>query len=176
LTIRKTAAGHAFKRGQGRAVWFLGGLLTWKAVGSDTQGHYELVEQLGKRGFASPIHTHERETEGFYILEGNVSFILGSKTISATPGSFLYVPQQTKHGFVVESEEAKFLVLISPSGLESFFDEIGKPAKSLTLPPPLESTPSPEQIEAVAVKYGQKFFGPPPTPDLNRQRKVDLKI
>ncbi len=171
MTVRQTAAGYAFKQGEGRALWFLGGLLTWKAVGSDTEAHYELVEQLGKRGFAAPVHTHERETEGFYVLEGDVTFILGSKIIPSTVGAFLYVPQGTKHAFVVESEEAKFLTLISPSGLQSFFDELGKPAKALTLPPSSESMPSPEQIEAVAVRHGQKFFGPPPSPRSKRKEK-----
>ncbi len=168
MTVRQTVAGYALKEGEGRAVWFFGGLLTWKAVASNTGGHYELVEQLGRRGFAAPVHMHELETEAFYVLEGEMTFVLGSKIIPATAGSFLYVPQQTKHAFVIESEEAKFLALASPPGLEPFVNELGKPAKTLTLPPLSESMPSPTQIEAAALKHGQKFFGPPPTPGASR--------
>ncbi len=174
MTVRQTVAGYALEQGEGRAVWFFGGLLTWKAVGSKTGGHYELVEQLGRRGFAAPVHMHDRETEAFYVLEGEMTFVLGNKTIPASAGSFLYVPQQTKHAFVIESDEAKFLALASPPGLEPFVDELGKPAKALTLPPPSESMPSPTQIEAAALKHGQKFFGPPPAPSANREKKIGL--
>ncbi len=170
MTVRQTLAGHALKPGEGRAVWFFGGLLTWKAVGRDTEGRFEVVEQWGKRGFAAPIHLHERETEAFYVLEGEMTFVLGDKNIPAAAGSFLYVPQQTKHAFVIESDEAKFLALASPSGLEPFVDELGKPAKALTLPPPSMSMPSPEQIEAAAVRYEQKFFGPPLSPGARREK------
>ncbi len=106
------------------------------------------------------------------MLEGEMTFVLGSKTVPGTAGSFVYVPQRLKHAFVIESEEARFLALASPSGLEPFVDELGKPAKAHTLPPPSESIPSPEQIEAAAVKYGQKFFGPPLTPGALRQKKI----
>ena len=171
MTVRQTEAGYTLKDGEGRAVWFFGGLLTWKAVSGDTEGHYELVEQLGRRGFAAPVHIHERETEAFYVLEGEMTFVLGSKTISAAAGSFVYVPQRTRHAFVVESEEAKFLALASPPGLEPFVDELGKPAMSPKLPSLSENMPSPEQIERVATKYGQKFFGPPLAPRSSQQRK-----
>lgn len=171
MTVRQTTAGYSLKNGEGRDVWFFGGLVTWKAVGGNTDGRFEFVEQFGRRGFAAPVHLHEREIEAFYVLEGEMTFVLGSKIIPATAGSFLYVPQQTKHAFVIESEEAKFLALASPPALEPFVDELGKPAKAHTLPPLSESMPSPEQIASVAAKYGQKFFGPPPAPRISQQRK-----
>jgi mannose-6-phosphate isomerase-like protein (cupin superfamily) len=172
MTVPQTSGGYALKHGEGRAVWFFGGLLTWKAVGRDTEGRYEFVEQWGKRGFAAPVHLHEREAEAFYVLDGEMTFVLGNKNVPATAGSFLYVPQQTKHAFVIESEDARFLALASPSGLEPFVNELGKPAKALTLPPPSESMPSPQQIEAAALKHGQKFFGPPPTPGPKQLKKI----
>ncbi len=174
MTVRQTVGGYVLNQGEGRAVWFFGGLLTWKAVGRDTEGRYEVVEQWGKRGFAAPIHLHERETEAFYVLDGEMTFVLGDKNVLATAGSFLYVPKQTKHAFVIESEEAKFLALASPSGLEPFVNELGKPAKALTLPPLSESMPPPAQIEAAATRHGQKFFGPPLIPRANRQKKISL--
>ncbi len=146
MTVRQTAAGYALKDGEGRAVWFLGGLVTWKATGSNTEGRFELVEQSGRRGFAAPVHIHEREIEAFYVLEGEMTFVLGPKTISATAGSFLYIPQQTKHAFVIESEEAKFLALASPPALERFVDELGTPAKTTKLPPLSQPMPSPERL------------------------------
>ncbi len=128
------AAGYALQGSEGRAIWFMGGLLTWKAVSNDTGGRFELVEQLCPRGFAAPFHVHEREAEGFYVLEGEVTFVIGSRTLRASPGSFAFVPGNVKHAFRVNSPVAKFLTLITPSGVESFFEELSEPAKARTLP------------------------------------------
>ncbi len=163
MTFAESIA-YALKSGEGRPIWFLGGLLTWKVVSVNSKGQYELVEQRGAHGFGAPIHLHERETEGFYVLKGDMTFILNDNKIEASPGDFFFVPSGTKHAFVVDSSEATFLTTIAPSGLEAFFNELGEPAKALILPATSEGVPSPKQIEAVAVKYGQKIFGPPPVP------------
>ncbi len=155
---------YALKSGEGRPLWFLGGLLTWKVVSVNTKGQYEMVEQRGAHGFGPPIHSHERETEGFYVLKGDMTFILDNKKIYASDGDFLFVPSGAKHAFVVDSKEARFLTIVAPPGLGSFVDELAEPAKALRLPPRSIGVPSPKQIEAVAVKYGQKVFGPPPAP------------
>lgn len=164
MSIREATNGYVLKRDEGRAIWFLGGLLTWKAVGEDTGGQYELVEQLGPHGFAAPIHSHVREAEGFYVVEGEVTFILGDQRVEAPAGTFVFVPPNAKHGFVVESPEARFLTFITPAGLEAFFDELSEPAKARTLPPPLEGPLDAQQIETVMTRYDQKMFGPPPAP------------
>jgi quercetin dioxygenase-like cupin family protein len=156
--------GYALKSGQGRPVWFLGGLLAWKVARINTRGQYEMVEQRGAHGFGAPIHLHERETEAFYILSGDMTFVLDSRKIRASDGYFLFVPSGAKHAFVVDSKEATFLTVIAPPGLESFFDELGEPAKALKLPPKSVGIPSLEQLEAAARKYGQKILGPPPSP------------
>ncbi len=43
-------------------------------------------------------------------------------------GSFLYLPRDTKHSFVVESPVARFLTLCIPANLEAFMDELSEPA------------------------------------------------
>lgn len=157
--------GYALARDEGRAIWFLGGLLTWKAVAENTAGAYGLVEQLGPRGFAAPVHLHEREAEGFYVLEGEVSFILEDERLQASAGSFVYVPPSARHAFVVESQHAKFLTFINPARpFEDFVEELSEPAKSRTIPSPPAGPPDVARIEAAAAKYGQKILGPPPAP------------
>jgi quercetin dioxygenase-like cupin family protein len=170
MTFAESIA-YALKSGQGRSIWALGGLLTWKVVSVNTKGQYEMVEQRGAHGFGAPVHSHERETEGFYVLKGDMTFVLDNKKVYASDSDFLFVPSGARHAFVVDSKEAKFLTVIAPAGLEAFFDELGEPAKALRVPPKSVSIPSPAQIEAIAVKYGQKVLGPPPTPrDLSRPK------
>ncbi len=164
MTFAESIA-YALKAGQGRPIWFFGGLLTWKVVSVNSKNQYEFVEQRGRHGFGAPVHSHERETEGFYVLNGDMTFILDNKKIYTSAGDFLFVPSGAKHAFVVDSKEARFLTIIAPPGLEAFFDELGEPAKALKLPPLSRGRPLPAAtLQAVAAKYGQKVFGPPPAP------------
>jgi len=163
MTDREETKGYVLRRNEGRAVWFLGGLLTWKALARDTGGQYGLVEQLGGRGFAAPVHLHEGDAEGFYVLEGQLAFVLDAERVEASAGDFVYVPPKVKHAFVVESPQARFLTFINPAmPFEAFVDELSVPADSRTLPPP--SMPDPERLDAAAAKYGQQIVGPPPAP------------
>ena len=164
MSLPEEAAGYVLKKDEGRGIWFLDALLTWKALAKDTDGQWELVEQWGPRGFAAPLHSHHREAEGFYLLEGAVDFVLGEDRLPAAKGAFMFVPPGTKHSFVVESDEAKFLTLISPASLEGFFDELGRPAAEVALPPRHDGPPDIERFDRVATSYGQQTFGPPPTP------------
>lgn len=164
MSIREATNGYVLKRDEGRAIWFLDALLTWKATGANTDGQWELVEQLGPHGFGPPVHSHDRETEGFYIIEGELSFILGEERLSAPAGSFVYIPPATKHAFVVESSQAKFLTIVAPAALEPFLDELSVPAAARRLPGPLAQPLDVERFAAAAAKYGQKMHGPPPAP------------
>ena len=143
----------------GRALWFLDGLVVWKALGADTGGRYELVEQVGAAGYAAPLHTHGGETEGFYVVQGELTMVVGDTRFTAGAGAFGYVPIGVPHAFRVESQSATFLTFITPPGLEGYFEELGEVAKARTLPPPGLKLPTDEQILAVATKYGTKILG-----------------
>ena len=107
------------KEGEGQARWWLGGLVTVKATGKQTDGHYALVEVLDPEG-PQPLHVHHREDEGFWILEGEVTFEVGEQSIKASPGSFVFGPKNIPHRYTVESGPARMLFLYSPAGFEEF--------------------------------------------------------
>lgn len=46
----RSVTGYGVGGDEGRALWFLGGLVMWKAVGADTGGQCGLVEQAGAAG------------------------------------------------------------------------------------------------------------------------------
>ena len=159
------ATAYVHGPGEGRALWFLGGLVAWKAITATTQGHFELIEQRGRRGFAAPVHAHDQEAEGFYVLEGELAFMLGDDRRQAPAGSFVFVPPTTPHAFVVESTEARFLTIITPPGrFEAFVEEIAESAPSRDLPPPDSRPPDIARIDAAAARHGQQIMGPPPAP------------
>lgn len=158
----KAETGFGVGGDEGRALWFLDGLVVWKALGADTAGRYELVEQLGAGGYEAPLHTHGGETEGFYVVEGDLTMVVGDLRFHAGAGAFGYVPIGVPHAFKVDSPMAKFLTFITPPGLEGYFEELGQVATARTLPPPGLVLPSDAQINAVANKYGTTILGPFP--------------
>ena len=78
-------------------------------------------------GDGPPLHTHERQGESWYVLEGSLRFKLGSTIHGAAAGSFVYAPAGTPHCFQnVGDTPARLLVLFSPSGMETFLDHFAE--------------------------------------------------
>src|SRR5215210_1655114 len=151
--------------GEGEALWGDGLLATIKANGEQTDGRSSLVEILAPDGYGSALHVHHREDEGFWILEGELTFYVGDQTIKAHPGSFLFGPKDVPHAFTVDSGPAKLLFVLSPAGLEAGIREMGEPARSLTVPPQPEEPPDEAEMErlaAIGARYGAEIVGPPP--------------
>src|SRR5829696_2811004 len=156
----------ALGAGEGEALWGDGLLATIKVNGEQTDGRSSLVEILAPDGYGSGLHVHHREDEGFWILEGELTFYVGEKTIKAQPGSFLFGPKDVPHAFRVDSGPARLLFILSPAGMEAGIREMGEPAKSLSIPPPPEEPPDEAEmgrLMAIATKYGGEMLGPPPS-------------
>jgi mannose-6-phosphate isomerase-like protein (cupin superfamily) len=167
LLNREDAARRTFAHepGEGEAWWWFGVLATIKATAEQTDGRYALVEILAPDGYGSVLHVHHQEDEGFYILEGEMTFYVGEQTIKARPGSYLFGPKDVPHAFIVDSGPAKLLFVFSPAGLEAGIREMGEPARSLTVPPQPEEEPDEAEMErmaAIAARYGAEILGPPP--------------
>ena len=146
--------------GEGEALWFRNHLISFKAVGQDTGGAYTPFELTvaPAPSVGAPPHVHGNEDEGFYVLEGELEILLEDRMVHATAGSYVYSPKGQLHGFVNPgTTPGKVVVLLSPSGLEKYFQELSRPAESLTLPPPPSSPPDVEHMIAVARKYNIDF-------------------
>ncbi len=59
--------------------WTMGYLMTWLAEGKDTGGCFSLVDVVVPKGTEPPPHTHSREDEAYYILEGEITFQVGRR-------------------------------------------------------------------------------------------------
>jgi len=151
--------------GEGEAWWWVGLLATIKANGEQTGGRYSLVEILAPDGYGSVLHVHHREDEGFWILEGELTFYVGDQIIKAHPGSFLFGPKDVPHAFTVDSGPARLLFVLSPAGFEDLVRDMGEPARALTVPPQPEAPPSEaemQQMAAIGARHGVEILGPPP--------------
>jgi mannose-6-phosphate isomerase-like protein (cupin superfamily) len=147
---------------QGRALWHFNALLTFKALGAETNGQFWALEGLADHNMAVPLHAHSREDEIWYVLEGEIAFTVGNETQIGGPGSFVYIPRHMPHTFQIRSATARWFGIGLPAGLDEWFFETGEPAQSLTLPPPPTSPPDVEAIIASLKAYGTETLGPPP--------------
>ena len=162
LNAEGEAASRTFAHepGEGEARWWFDGLATIKATKEQTGGHYTLVEVLEPEG-EGPLHVHYREDEGFWVLEGQLTFEVGEETIKAGPGSFVFGPKDVPHRFTVESGPARLLFILSPAGFEEFVYATSEPAKEHALPPAPEGPPSEAEMEhlrALARQYGGELL------------------
>ena len=117
-------------------------------------------------GLATPMHRHENEEEGFYIVDGAVTVFADGVEHELRPGGFAFVPRGTPHAFRLDSAEATLLLVISPgnAGHEPMFREMGEPATASVLPPMPSGPVDPAVLAAIAGRHGTSIVGPPPLP------------
>jgi mannose-6-phosphate isomerase-like protein (cupin superfamily) len=147
---------------KGRALWHLGALLTFKALGAETNQQFWALEGLADRHMAVPLHAHSREDEIWYVLDGEIAFTIGDETVIGGPGSFVYIPRTVPHTFQIRSDTARWFGIGTPAGLDQWFFETGEPAQALTLPPAPAGPRDVGAIIASLIAYGTQTLGPPP--------------
>jgi quercetin dioxygenase-like cupin family protein len=143
------------KPGEGRTVAVVGDVYRFLATGEDTNGKYALWEAIVPPGGGPPPHVHSREEEGFYVLQGEITFTVNGERIVAGPGTFANMPVGTQHSFKNDSDRpARMLISVAPAGLEKMFFEVGVPldeGATSALPPTNEEI---ERLLAAAPRYG----------------------
>jgi quercetin dioxygenase-like cupin family protein len=160
--MKDTATPPFFRaKGEGKHIWFLGGLMTVKAAGAETGDALAVMENLLPAGFATPLHVHRDADEPYYVLEGEVTFYCEGEAYRAGPGSFLFLPRGVPHAFrLSEAGPARLLILTLPGGFEDFVEDAGTQAAQPGLPPPAPIDLS--ALPATAARHGIDILGPPP--------------
>ena len=149
-TIEKTAP-----------LWFIDNLARIHVDGDDVDGHFGLVEAVGREGDMPPLHVHHSAEELFYVLEGEVTvFVAGAEPRTLGPGESALGPRGIPHVYRVETPTARWLAAASPAGFEAFVREVSRPAERDELPPQDGST-DPAVLAEVAARYDIEILGPP---------------
>ena len=129
----------------------MGGLGVRFMIGGDQSGGgFALVEHpIAPHVLAAPMHTHEREDEYTYVLEGEIVVQVGEEFRIAAPGDLVFKPRAIPHAFWNAGDEpARALEIISPAGFERYFAEIAP-----HLPPSHTGPPDEEALGAIMAKY-----------------------
>ena len=98
------------------------------------------MEFSTSRAPSVPLHTNDRWDTGFYILDGEYSFVVADETVAASPGTWVYVPRETPHAWRCQAGE-------------SVPDRTRLPARS---------EPDVGALSSTAARYGIRIVGPPP--------------
>ena len=149
----------AVPSGEGEARWWFGSLAVIKATAADTGGQMTIVEVTEAPGAEAPLHVHHREDEGFWVLEGDVTFQVGDTTIEAHPGDYAFGPRHIPHRYTVGDTGCRMLFICTPAGFENLVIAMSEPAGSRTLPPPSEEEPDLKRIAAIAEAHGAELLG-----------------
>lgn len=135
-----------------------------KATKNDTRGIYSLFVSTVPPGEGVPIHTHLKEDEAYYLLDGiwEMYDIDNHETHTVGPDTYVYVPMGLNHGFKnISDKPARLVLLITPGGLEGFFEGIGQIIDDpKNPPPPLSGPPDFAKAAQVAAKYNITFIIP----------------
>jgi quercetin dioxygenase-like cupin family protein len=152
---------YSLARDEGDAVWMFDSLDTIKAGGGRTEGRFSLVEFLDFEGSSVPLHVNGGWDQGFYILDGEYTFIIEDDTLTASTGSWIFVPCNTQHAWRCDSSEGRVLTVTVPGGLEAFYRQVGDSVSDrIKLPP--RSEPDVDALTAAAAQHGITIVGPPP--------------
>lgn len=133
----------ACRAAEGEGRWWLGALATIKVATPAVT----LVEVQDPPHAETPLHVHHNEDEGFWMLEGAVTFEAGGEVVKATPGDFVFGPRDIPHRYRVGPSGSRMLFIFTPGGFEGFIRATSAPAKSRGLPPP-EIKPDWEAVTA----------------------------
>lgn len=124
--------------------------VVFKVFSEETGGGLSIVEHpLAPRGLGAPLHTHTREDEYSYVLEGRIGVQLGEDVLTLGVGDLVLKPRGVPHTFWNPTDEpACLLEIITPGGFEGYFRRVAE------IVPPATDGPDLEALGRVAGEYG----------------------
>ena len=125
-----------------------------------SNGQVLIMRSDTARGNAVPVHVHQREDEIFLVLGGTLTVWAGEQRRELGDGGVAVLPKGIPHTYLVTSQTATILEVITPGGLEQAFREAGW---DLRTPPPEGWACTPRAVATAMAKLGCTILGPPPS-------------
>jgi quercetin dioxygenase-like cupin family protein len=142
----------------GQHIAFTGDIYSILAFKDDTGGTYSLIEAKVFPDGGPGSHIQTREHEGFYIIDGTITFNVEGKEIIAKSGTFVNVPPNASHSFKNNTDAiAKMLIVLAPGGMENLFIEAGKKVLDTTIKPSPMTEEDFKNFSRLFSKYGVKL-------------------
>jgi quercetin dioxygenase-like cupin family protein len=97
-----------------------GSAIELKVESSQSGGDYGAVLWKVRAGEEPPLHTHSREDELVFVVEGKLVARVGDNRVEVGPGAYAALPRGIPHTIEVVGDQATLLVSFVPGGLERF--------------------------------------------------------
>jgi steroid delta-isomerase-like uncharacterized protein len=158
MSVQEMALKASISKPGEQAMRFFGVPTQIRATTESTGGAFALTESWEMPvGFCSPYHTHTREDESFYVLDGEIAFVVDGEWHRANTGTFVFGPRNLAHGFkVVGNRPARMLLMASPGGFDHFVLELAGPLGEPAGPPDMA------KVMEAAARFGIQIHGPLP--------------
>ena len=153
---------YSLARDEGEAVWMFDALDTIKADADHTGGAFSVIEFLDFQGSSVPLHINETWDRGFYVLDGEYTFVIEDRSQVASAGTWVFVPRKTRHAWRCNAPRGRILNVTVPAGFERFYRHVGQSVTDRAQLP-AKTEPEGESLSVVAAQYGIAVVGPPPT-------------
>lgn len=142
--------GRSTDRSTRTAFPLLGADIAPVATERDTGGAYELIESTVAPGGGSPLHALHGD-KVFYVLEGEITLVLGDAEHAGRPGVAVHVPAGTPHCYRNASgAPARMLVLTSGAGHVAFLRGMSELAA--------DGPPAPDAVAAHAAAHDVRLL------------------
>ena len=145
LLLRNRPA-YTLDRSTAPAMWLVGCLWLIQATGVQTGNRCSFLEQVMPEGLGPPAHFHPLAIEGFYVVEGTITFHVDGKTLRAEAGTIIHLPRMIPHTFTIDSETTRVLNWYAPAGNELHVISLARGAEERRLPT-FEESPPPKNDE-----------------------------
>jgi quercetin dioxygenase-like cupin family protein len=144
--------------GTGPTLDVLGVPHVYKAMANDTGRQFSVWESVVPPGAGAPAHTHTREDEAFYVMDGEVLFEVegAADPLRLETGGFLFAPRNRRHAYRnVGTVAARLLVFAIPgTGLDRMFAAFDAASKRTGQMPAIDT------ITTIAEQYGVVIHPP----------------
>ena len=115
--------------------------------GETSGGSTTFTQESPARGGVPP-HSHEKEDETFYVLDGRYEFLLNGDRRILTRGEAFHARRGSVHGFRnIGSSSGKLLIITVPGGFDNYLEEIS----------PLSIPQDMERLIEISKRYGISF-------------------
>ncbi|HWG13188.1 MAG TPA: cupin domain-containing protein [Streptosporangiaceae bacterium] len=136
--------------GEGHVLTARGSVMAFKAVAAQTGGDFSLMERtLPPGGRRPPAHRHVNCSEAFFVLDGQISFVLDGHDLTGEPGDFLLVPRGAAHTFGNQGAEVARLLVLHAPAMDAYFEELHRLWAS-------GQPPATEQERALMARFGME--------------------
>jgi len=144
--------------------WYKGMLHSQMAGTEDNHGAFDFVIARLRRGSEPPPHVHSREHEFMCLFSGEIRFYVEAEVFTLTAGECVFIPRGKRHAFLITSDEAHNILVVTPGGFCDAFKHMSAPAERMEMPTDTDAITyaQADLTETIRVfeEYGTRFLTP----------------